>query len=161
MMQRSAHDANTVTFVLVLSACSGNKNFKFGLQVHGLLVKVDLVLDLLVGTVLLDMYSKCGYWHQAYDVFKELREIRSLITWNSVISGMMLNGKSESAIGLFMMLESNRLKPDSATWNIMINGLLNVGKPDEAFLIFKNKLFENIFKYYNLTFQSKPCFINF
>ncbi|MFS7951825.1 hypothetical protein Hanom_Chr07g00599781 [Helianthus anomalus] len=48
-------------FVSVLSACSDNKNFKFGLQVHGLLVKVDLVLDLLVGTALLDMYSKCGY----------------------------------------------------------------------------------------------------
>ncbi|KAJ0666326.1 putative tetratricopeptide-like helical domain superfamily [Helianthus annuus] len=80
MLQRSAHDANTVTFVSVLSACSDNKSFKFGLQVHELLVKVDLVLDLLVGTALLDMYSKCGYWHRAYDVFKELLEIRSLIT---------------------------------------------------------------------------------
>ncbi|KAM0016558.1 putative tetratricopeptide-like helical domain superfamily [Helianthus debilis subsp. tardiflorus] len=137
MLQRSAHDANSVTFVSVLSACSDIKNLKFGLQVHGLLVKVDLVLDLLVGTALLDMYSKCGYWHRAYDVFKELRGIRSLITWNSMISGMMLNGESESAIGLFMMLGSNGLKPDSATWNIMINGLSNVGKPDEAFFIFR------------------------
>ncbi|KAM0025452.1 putative tetratricopeptide-like helical domain superfamily [Helianthus debilis subsp. tardiflorus] len=82
MLQRSAHDANTVMFVSMLFACSDNKNFKFGLQVHGLLVKVDLVLDLLVGTALLDMYSKCGYWHRAYAVFKELREIRSLITWS-------------------------------------------------------------------------------
>ncbi|MFS8020685.1 putative tetratricopeptide-like helical domain superfamily [Helianthus anomalus] len=137
MLQRSAHDANSVTFVSVLSACSDIKNFKFGLQVHAFLVKVDLVLNLLVGTALLDMYSKCGYWHRAYDVFKELRDIRSLITWNSMISGMMLNGESESAIGLFMMLGSNGLKPDSATWNIMINGLSNVGKPDEAFLIFR------------------------
>ncbi|KAM0012707.1 putative tetratricopeptide-like helical domain superfamily [Helianthus debilis subsp. tardiflorus] len=116
MLRRSAHDANTVTFVSVLSACSDNKNFKFGLQVHGLLVKVDLVLNLLVGTAHLDIYSKCRYWHRAYDVFKEMREIRSLITWNSMIFGMMLNGKSESAIGLFMMLESNGLKPDPVTW---------------------------------------------
>ncbi|KAM0031285.1 putative tetratricopeptide-like helical domain superfamily [Helianthus debilis subsp. tardiflorus] len=109
MLQRSAHDANTITFVPVLSACSDNKNFNFRLQVHGLLVKVDLVLDLL------------------------LREIK----WSSMISGMMLNGESESAIGLFVMLESNGLKSNSATWNIMINGLLNVGKPGEAFLIFR------------------------
>ncbi|MFS7965996.1 hypothetical protein Hanom_Chr09g00768661 [Helianthus anomalus] len=61
MLLRSAHDANTVTFVSVLSTCSGNMNFKFWLQVQGLLVKVDLVLDLLVGTALLDMHSKCGY----------------------------------------------------------------------------------------------------
>ncbi|MFS7960888.1 hypothetical protein Hanom_Chr08g00708341 [Helianthus anomalus] len=47
MLQRSAHDANAVMFVSVSSACSDKKNFKFGMQVHGLLVKVDLVLDLL------------------------------------------------------------------------------------------------------------------
>ncbi|XP_076947238.1 pentatricopeptide repeat-containing protein At2g02750-like [Bidens hawaiensis] len=130
-------DPNTVTFVVVLSACSGTKNLKFGLQVHGLLVKVGLVLYCLVGTAIIDMYSKCGYWHGAYDVFKEMRDVRSLITWNSMISGMMLNGEGENVIGLFMMLESNGLKPDSATWNIMINGLSNIGKPDEAFLLFK------------------------
>ncbi|KAI3818180.1 hypothetical protein L1987_11983 [Smallanthus sonchifolius] len=137
MLQRSAHDPNTVTFVCMLSACSDTKDLKSGLQIHGLLVKVGLTLDLLVGTALLDMYSKCGYWHRAYDVFKELCNIRSLITWNAMISGMMINGESESAIGLFMMLESSGLKPDSATWNIMINGLTNLGKPDEAFLLFR------------------------
>ncbi|XP_076924346.1 pentatricopeptide repeat-containing protein At2g02750-like isoform X2 [Bidens hawaiensis] len=128
---------NTVTFVIVFSACSGTKNLKFGLQVHGLVLKVGLVLDCLLGTAIIDMYSKCGYWHRAYDLFKEMRDVRSLVTWNSMISGMMLNGESENAIGLFMMLESNGLKPDSATWNIMINGLSNLGKPDEAFLLFK------------------------
>ncbi|MFS7960887.1 putative tetratricopeptide-like helical domain superfamily [Helianthus anomalus] len=62
---------------------------------------------------------------------------------------MMLNGKSESDIGLFMMLESNGLKPDLATWNIMINGLLNVGIPNEAFLIFrKMHLIGVLLKYY-------------
>ncbi|MFS7965997.1 putative tetratricopeptide-like helical domain superfamily [Helianthus anomalus] len=45
--------------------------------------------------------------------------------------------RSENAIVLLMMLESNGLKPDSATRSILINGLLNVGKPDEAFSIFR------------------------
>lgn len=140
MLQRSAYDTNalnTVTFVSVLSACSDIKNLKFGLQVHGFVVKVGLVRDLLVGTALLDMYSKCGYWHWGYDVFKELHNIRSMITWNAMISGMMVNGESENAIGLFMMLESNGLKPDSATWNIMINELSSNGKTEEAFLFFR------------------------
>ncbi|KAK1413764.1 hypothetical protein QVD17_35545 [Tagetes erecta] len=140
MLQQSAHGPNalnTVTFVSVLSACSDIKNLKFGLQIHGDLVKVGLVRDLLVGTALLDMYSKCGYWHWGYDVFKELSNIRSMITWNVMISGMMVNGESENAIGLFMMLQSKGLKPDSATWNIMINGLSSNGKLEEAFLMFK------------------------
>ncbi|KAC9845606.1 hypothetical protein E3N88_45183 [Mikania micrantha] len=137
MLHLSGQSPNPVTFVSLLSACSDIKNLKSGLQIHGFLVKVGLVLDLIAGTALLDMYSKCGYWHWAYDVFKELCNIRSLITWNSMISGMMLNGESENAIDLFMMIESNSLKPDSATWNIMINGLSNLGKPDEAFLFFR------------------------
>nr|GEU75519.1 pentatricopeptide repeat-containing protein At2g02750 [Tanacetum cinerariifolium] len=128
---------NVITFVSVLSACSELKSLKFGRGVHGLLVKDGLVLNALVGTSLLDMYSKCGYWHWAYDVFKQLHAVRSLITWNSMISGMMLNGEHENAIDLFMMLESDGLKPDSATWNTMINGLSQVGKNDEAILFFR------------------------
>ncbi|XP_071707361.1 pentatricopeptide repeat-containing protein At2g02750 [Rutidosis leptorrhynchoides] len=128
---------NTITFISVLSACSDLKFLKFGTQVHGLLVKENLGLDMLVGTALLVLYSKCGYWHHAYDVFKELRDVRSLITWNSMISGMLLNGESENAIGLFTMLESNGVKPDSVTWNTMINGFSNLGKNHEAFLFFR------------------------
>lgn len=137
MLKCSDENPNTVTYVSVLSACSDFKNLKFGRQIHGLVIKVDLILDLLIGTALLEMYSKCGYWHFSYDIFKDLRGVRSLVTWNSMISGMMLNNESENAIGLFTMLESDKLKPDSATWNIMINGFANVGKPDEAFLFFK------------------------
>ncbi|PWA64611.1 pentatricopeptide repeat (PPR) superfamily protein [Artemisia annua] len=137
MLRGSSLNPNVITFVSVLSACLDLKDLKFGREVHGLLVKVGLVLNVLVGTSLLDMYSKCGYWHWAYDVFKELRGVRSLITWNSMISGMMLNGEHENAIGLFKMLESDGLKPDSATWNTMINGLSQLGKIDEAILFFR------------------------
>nr|GFA49320.1 pentatricopeptide repeat-containing protein At2g02750 [Tanacetum cinerariifolium] len=54
-----------------------------------------------------------------------------------MMSGMMLNGEHENAIGLFKMLESNGLKPDSATWKTIINELSQVGKNDEAILFFR------------------------
>ncbi|XP_024989091.1 pentatricopeptide repeat-containing protein At2g02750 [Cynara cardunculus var. scolymus] len=137
MLRWSNQNPNSGSFVTILSACSDLKNLKFGRQIHGFLIKLDLLLDVLVGTALLDMYSKCGYWHWAYDIFHELCGFRSLITWNSMISGMMMNGESENAIGLFMMLESDGLKPDSATWNSMISGFTHLGKANEAFLFFR------------------------
>ncbi|KAL4586852.1 hypothetical protein LXL04_011497 [Taraxacum kok-saghyz] len=137
MLQSSNQIPNPVTFLSVLSACSDLKNLKFGRQVHGLLVKLNLELNVLTGTALLDMYSKCGYWHWAHDVFKSLEGVRTLITWNSMISGMMMNGEIEIAVNLFSILESERLKPDSATWNCMINGF---SKTQESFLFFKKMI---------------------
>ncbi|GKB04122.1 pentatricopeptide repeat-containing protein [Tanacetum coccineum] len=129
MLRGSSLNPNMIMFVSTLSACSELKSLKYGRELHGLLVKVCILLNVLVGTSLLDMYSTCGYWHLAYDVFKEFHGVRSLITWNSMISVMTLNGEHENAIGLFMMLESDGLKPDLATWKTMINELSQCHTP--------------------------------
>ncbi|GMP94097.1 hypothetical protein CsSME_00043684 [Camellia sinensis var. sinensis] len=128
---------NSVTVVSVLSACSSLLYLRFGRQVHGLVMKTDIVFDTMVGTALVDMYSKCSQWKWAYDIFQELNRNRNLITWNSMIAGMMLNGQTENAIELFTQLESEGLKPDSATWNSMISGFMHLGKEVEAFIFFK------------------------
>ncbi|GFY88423.1 pentatricopeptide repeat (PPR) superfamily protein [Actinidia rufa] len=128
---------NSVTLVSVISACSSLLYLQFGRQVHGLARKTDMSFDTMVGTALVDMYSKCSRWDWAYAVFQELNGNRNLITWNSMIAGMMLNGQAENAIELFARLESEGLKPDSATWNSMICGFARLGKEVEAFMFFK------------------------
>ncbi|TXG46621.1 hypothetical protein EZV62_027872 [Acer yangbiense] len=100
--------------------------------IHGLIVKFEMQFDTMVGTALVDMYSKCGCWHLAYNFFKELNGSRNLMTWNSMIAGLMLNGQSEKAVELFEKLEHEELKPDSASWNSMISGFAQVGKGFEA-----------------------------
>lgn len=139
-IKRSYREPNSVTLISVLSACSHIRYIQFGRQVHGFIVKIEMSIDTMVGTALLDMYSKCGCWQAAYDLFKDLNDRRNLITWNSMIAGMMLNGQSENSIGLFMQLESEGLKPDSATWNSMISGFSQLGKDFEAYLFFKKML---------------------
>nr|GMD29658.1 pentatricopeptide repeat-containing protein At2g02750 [Ipomoea batatas] len=98
-MKRSSDEGpNAVTLVSVLSACAELKNLKFGMQVHGSAVKTDEI-HTMVATALVDMYSKCGSWQCAFAVFEELDTERSLVTWNSMIAGTMLNGRSENALG--------------------------------------------------------------
>lgn len=138
-IKRLYREPNSVTLISVLSACSDIKYLQFGKQVHGFIVQFQVSSDSMVLTALLDMYSKCGCWQAAYDLFKGLNGRRNLITWNSMIAGMMLNGQSENAIELFMQLESEGLKPDSATWNSMISGFSQLGKDFEAYLFF-NKM---------------------
>ncbi|KAM7464545.1 hypothetical protein LguiA_032666 [Lonicera macranthoides] len=135
---------NAVTFMSVFSACSDLKYFQFGMQVHGFIVKIERSFDTIVGTALVGMYSKCGCWQCAFDVFKELNAKRSIITWNSMIAGMMLNGQSEIAVELFVQLQSEGLRPDSATWNSMISGFSQLGKEFEAILFFKKMQYAGI-----------------
>lgn len=141
MMKLLYEKPNVVTMISVLSACGNGKCIRFGRQLHGLIVKIKLEFDTNVGTGLVDMYSKCGSWQCAYGVFREMGSYRNLITWNSMIAGMMLNDQSENAINLFVELDSEvGLKADSVTWNSMISGFSQLGKEDEAFLFFRKML---------------------
>ncbi|GER32189.1 pentatricopeptide repeat-containing protein [Striga asiatica] len=137
---------DVITMISVLSACAnGNKCLKFGRQLHGLIMKLQLTFDTKIGTALVDMYSKCGSWQCAYDVFIELGNKRNLVTWNSMIAGLMLHDQCEKAVALFIELESEIvLKADPATWNSMIGGFSQLGKADEAFLFFRKMLSSGI-----------------
>ncbi|KAL3824161.1 hypothetical protein ACJIZ3_020190 [Penstemon smallii] len=137
---------NEVTMISMLSASANGKCLRFGRQLHGLVTKLELDFNTNVGTSLVDMYSKCGSWECAYNVFRELgSKNRNLITWNSMIAGMMLNDKIENAINLFVELENEKgLRPDSATWNSMISGFSQLGRVDEAFLFFRKMISCNV-----------------
>ncbi|XP_007046203.2 PREDICTED: pentatricopeptide repeat-containing protein At2g02750 [Theobroma cacao] len=128
---------NTVTLVTVMSACASLLYLQFGRQVHGVVMKAEMQFDTMIGTALVDMYSKCRAWRWGYDVFKEMDGNRNLITWNSMIAGLMLNNQSEMAVALFEELEFEGMKPDSATWNSMISGFSQLGKGFDAFKYFE------------------------
>ncbi|VFQ61224.1 unnamed protein product [Cuscuta campestris] len=128
----SEEGANAVTFVSGLSACAELKNLKFGLQIHCSAEKTVVKVDTMVSTSLIDMYSKCGSWQCASSVFQEFPRTKwSLITWNSMISGLMLNNQTGKAIELFEHLETEGMKPDSSTWNTMIIGFSRL--PEEGY----------------------------
>lgn len=131
---------NSVTFISVISACASLLYLQFGRQLHGYILKIQMQADTMIGTALVDMYSKCGTWPWAQNVFKELNGSRNILTWNSMIAGMMLNGQSEKAIELFEQLPYEGFKPDPATWNSMISGFAHLGKGFEAFKYFEKML---------------------
>ncbi|KAM1065539.1 hypothetical protein ACFX2B_020837 [Malus domestica] len=133
----TGENPNSVTLISVVSTCASLSYLQFGKQVHALVVKIEMGLDVMIGTALVDMYSKCGCWQLAYAIFKELDEKRNLFTWNAMIAGMMLNVQTENAVELFEQLEIEGFEPDSVTWNSMISGFSQLGKGIEAFKYFK------------------------
>ncbi|CAN8266727.1 unnamed protein product [Cochlearia groenlandica] len=135
-----SEEPNAVTFINAISACTSLVNIEYGRQIHGIVMKKRFQFDTMVVTALIDMYSKCCCWKSAYIVFTEVKDVRNLISWNSIISGMMINGQHEVAVELFEQLDSEGLEPDSATWNSLISGFSQLGKVIEAFKFFEKML---------------------
>ncbi|KAK9675801.1 hypothetical protein RND81_11G031900 [Saponaria officinalis] len=135
MLASSDELPNSGTLVSVFGACSNVNDLQFGKQVHGFAVKVGLQAETMAGTALVDMYAKCGSC-MSYRLFREMNGNCSLITWNSVIAGLLSTNDSDTALELFSELESVGLVPDSATWNTMISGLSRCGNCAKAFQLF-------------------------
>ncbi|XVE96310.1 hypothetical protein REPUB_Repub02eG0210300 [Reevesia pubescens] len=106
-MRDSSQDEqpNSITLVSVIFACASLLCLHFGRQVHGVVMKIELQFDTMVGTALVDMYTKCRAWQWGYDVFNEMNGSRNLVTWSSMITGLMINNQTEMATALFEELE--------------------------------------------------------
>lgn len=56
------------------------------------------------GGALISMYSRCGDIDEAQRVFDGMKE-RDIITYNSMISGLAMHGKSIDAIKMFQQMK--------------------------------------------------------
>ncbi|RVX23255.1 putative pentatricopeptide repeat-containing protein, chloroplastic [Vitis vinifera] len=113
---------NEFTIVCVLSACSQLGALEIGRWVHSYMRKFEIELNLFVGNALINMYSRCGSIDEAQTVFDEMKD-RDVITYNTMISGLSMNGKSRQAIELFRIEH----------YGCMVDLLGRVGRLEEAY----------------------------
>ncbi|XP_047311812.1 pentatricopeptide repeat-containing protein At1g74600, chloroplastic [Impatiens glandulifera] len=90
---------NSFTFSSILSACGANEELQLGRMVHGLVIKSS-ANDIYVETALVDFYTKCGKIDLAASVFSHMR-IRNVVSWTCMITGLVQNGHSSSALVFF------------------------------------------------------------
>lgn len=67
-----------------------------------------------LGTVLIDMYAKCGCIESARKVFDDV-VVKDVFVWTAMISGLACHGLCKEAIGLFVEMESSNIIPDERT----------------------------------------------
>ncbi|KAL3513764.1 hypothetical protein ACH5RR_026481 [Cinchona calisaya] len=116
---------HTVSNALV--ACSSVHGLKEGIQIHGYAIKINLEVDEIVLSSLVDMYTKCGDMESALVMF-ELPSSKNLITWTSLMSGYAMSGKIREARELFNEMPERSL----VSWNAMLTGYARASKWDEA-----------------------------
>ncbi|XP_062100630.1 pentatricopeptide repeat-containing protein At5g65570 [Humulus lupulus] len=115
----------------LIQQCIENKSLTKARLVHAHAIKFGL-LGLSVGNKLTDAYLKCGCIVDTRKLFDELPE-RYLISWNSMISYYIGQGKCKEAILLYTRMVSEGVLPDNFTFSSVFKafselGLVNGGR---------------------------------
>ncbi|KAL0907758.1 hypothetical protein M5K25_022193 [Dendrobium thyrsiflorum] len=102
---------NCDSHVVLLSAMtefeSLDEGRRKGREIHGFVIRSGLIdCKIAMYNGLINMYSKCGAVNKALRVFKCMNT-RDQVSWNSIISGLDQNGRSEEGLKCFSdMMES-------------------------------------------------------
>lgn len=114
-MLESKVEPNTFTMMGVLFSCTRLRLLEEGKSIHGFSVRriIDPHLNSL-GSALITMYSSCRNLSSCFSVFDQI-EIKTTVSWNSIIAACSHNGSPEKALDLFARMLSAGFLPDSYT----------------------------------------------
>ncbi|XP_030532798.2 LOW QUALITY PROTEIN: pentatricopeptide repeat-containing protein At2g22410, mitochondrial-like [Rhodamnia argentea] len=126
------------TLVCVLSACGQLGRLEVGCWIHSeYILSKKILVSVILGNALIDMYAKCGCIDAATEVFVKMTE-KDLVSWNSMITGFAAHGHAEEALELFHHLESTGFRPDKVTFLGVLSACSHAGLLREGQEYFKD-----------------------
>ncbi|XP_074267723.1 pentatricopeptide repeat-containing protein At4g21065 [Silene latifolia] len=120
------------TIVTLLCACAELGALALGSRVHDYMFKVGLTENLHAMNALLDFYAKCGRVRDAERIFDGMRE-RSVVSWNSLVVGLAVNGRGNEALEVFKKMEKEGFMPTEITLVGVLYACSHCGMVDEGF----------------------------
>lgn len=103
-MSRRGLMLSQATFVAVIGSCIALRNSVCGESVHAKVIRTGLESDVIVGTALVDFYSKCDNLISAHDCFHQI-EKKNVLSWNTLILGYSNIDSIKSILLLKEMLQ--------------------------------------------------------
>ncbi|XP_009780599.1 pentatricopeptide repeat-containing protein At4g32430, mitochondrial [Nicotiana sylvestris] len=113
---------DAVSYTTALSHCTNEEEFRFGIQLHSLVLKFGLENDVFVGNALVTMYSKWGSnMAEAERVFYEMLH-KDLVSWNALLSGYAQEGSysCQATLGFREMMKAG-VKPDHVSFTSAVS----------------------------------------
>ncbi|XP_062194330.1 pentatricopeptide repeat-containing protein At3g62890-like [Phragmites australis] len=138
-MVRAGVMPTAVTYVSVLSACGKVTDVLLGMQVHKRVVESGVLPDLAVENALVDMYAECTDMDTALKIFDGM-QLRNVVSWTSVISGLVRLGQVDGARALFDRMPER----DTVSWTAMIVGCVQSARFREALETFREMQYSNV-----------------
>lgn len=117
--------------VLSASARKGSLGLLVGRSIHGFMVKNWFTLSVDRGTVLMDMYAKCGFLKSACRVFDLMRE-KNVASWTALICGAAQHGYGKEALAMFDLMQDAGVEPNEMTFTGILSACVHAGLVEEG-----------------------------
>ncbi|XP_038906998.1 pentatricopeptide repeat-containing protein At1g26900, mitochondrial [Benincasa hispida] len=140
LMKLEGTRPNSSTLACLISACATFNAVSTG-KYLGNYVEEGLVLDVVLGTTLIDMYAKCGFLDKAIDVFNKIQN-KDVKTWTAMITGYGAHGQTRKAIETLYRMEKEGFRPNEITFLAVLNACSHGGKVAEGIRCFKRMVYE-------------------
>ncbi|MCO5567612.1 hypothetical protein L7F22_021306 [Adiantum nelumboides] len=133
-MQSEGVSPNAVTVACLLKAWNDSATLdnigEFVEKIEGTGFKADP----LVGNSLIGIYAKLGFKDEALDIFN-LVENKDIVSWNSLISGLVEHGDAMEAIIHFEKIPQDRIFPNTVTFTCICKACGSLGAVEAALRI--------------------------
>ncbi|XP_068649506.1 putative pentatricopeptide repeat-containing protein At5g47460 [Aristolochia californica] len=141
------------TFSSILKGAASLSALNWGALMHSCSIKSGFDSCVIVGSALIDMYSKCADVKAAETIFGLLPR-RNLVSWNAMLSGYAHNWKSKEVVRLFEQMKTERtLKPNGITFT----SLLSACAQDSQLLNDGVRYFESMTCEYGIVPSAELC----
>ncbi|KAL0374315.1 UNVERIFIED_CONTAM: Pentatricopeptide repeat-containing protein [Sesamum radiatum] len=128
---------NEAVLVSALTACAHLGALAQGLWIHSYAEKCKYSSNPILATALVDMYSKCGCMNLALTVFDQIHDKDSQ-AWNTIISGLALNGYAMKSLELFDNMVLSGTQPTEATFVAVLTACTHAKLLDKGLSLFEN-----------------------
>lgn len=131
-MQREGVRADEVAVLSALSACARVGALELGRWIHDYAGRNGLrMVKVSLANALIDMYAKCGEIDEALTIFNGMAE-KSVVSWNSMISGFAIHGLGVEALQLFREMHANGFAPNEVTFVGVLSSCSHNGLVEEG-----------------------------
>ncbi|CAN1803544.1 Pentatricopeptide repeat-containing protein At5g06540 [Linum perenne] len=127
--------ANETVMASVVASCAHLGALELGENAHDYVIRNNLTLNLILGTALVEMYSKCGAIDKANEVFEQLPE-KDALSWTALISGFAMHGYANKAVDYFSKMISTGISPREITFTAVLSACSHGGLVEKGWEIF-------------------------
>lgn len=130
------------THVSILKACGSSGDGKYGMMIHGRIIKDgELLKETNLQNCLVTFYAKCGRLNYAYRLFEGIYR-KDVVSWNAIISAHEQNMRDDEAVHLFyrMIKDDPFVQPNRVTFLSILSsisrlGAMRLGKEINGYII--------------------------
>lgn len=113
-MQQRGQVPNDVTYINVLPACATQAGLAEGKRLHARIVGSGSDGSIVLGSVIVNMYGKCGYLKDAQRVFDTIPD-HDVILWTNLIALYAQHRQGTQALQVFHQMQQEGAMPNKLT----------------------------------------------